>query len=116
MSDLTPRSDSSDRIPTTPKDLHPTSDIRFVMIELGKLTERIEGLKESNRGANRLQIAAIVVVLLSAAFGAWGISSQLAAANARIDRLEDRLAGKLDRLDERVSTLSERLIKLEPRH
>lgn len=28
----------------TPRDLHPTSDIRFVMIELGKLTANVERL------------------------------------------------------------------------
>lgn len=29
---------------TTPRDLHPTSDIRFVMVEVSKLTERLDNL------------------------------------------------------------------------
>ena len=41
------RSDSDQGSPVnepqgTPRELHPTSDIRFVMIEVAKLTERIE--------------------------------------------------------------------------
>ncbi len=30
-----------------PKDLYPTSDIRFVLVELGKLTEKIDNLSKS---------------------------------------------------------------------
>lgn len=37
--------------PTTPKpkDLYPTSDIRFVMIEVAKLEERVNSLIEDNK-------------------------------------------------------------------
>lgn len=37
----------SDFAQTTPRDLHPTSDIRFVMVELGKLTANVDSLISS---------------------------------------------------------------------
>lgn len=36
--------------PAAPRDLHPTSDIRLVMIQVAKLEERVNGLIEDNKG------------------------------------------------------------------
>lgn len=39
---------SPDELPQgSPRDLHPTSDIRFVMVEIGKLTSTVDGLVKS---------------------------------------------------------------------
>ena len=35
----------------TPRDLHATSDIRFVIVEIGKLTANVDRLLEGNRDA-----------------------------------------------------------------
>jgi hypothetical protein len=85
------------------------------MLELGRLTERVDGLRESGKGTNHLQIAAIVVVILLAAFGAWGFNAQLTALNAKIDHVEEQLGNKLDRLEDHTTALRDRVVKLEPR-
>lgn len=35
---------------TTPKDLHPTSDIRFVMVTIGELTTKVDALVKAVEG------------------------------------------------------------------
>jgi hypothetical protein len=45
MANKSPRSGSSAEVATTsPQDLHPTSDIRFVIHEIGKLTAKVDRL------------------------------------------------------------------------
>jgi len=49
--------------PTAPKDLYATSDIRLVMVELGKLQAKIDGLSDDNKthkGDFRLTLSGIV--------------------------------------------------------
>jgi hypothetical protein len=38
---------------TTPRDLHPTSDIRFVMVEIAKLTTKVDRLIEDVDGQDK---------------------------------------------------------------
>lgn len=46
-----PRTGSSAEIPTpSPRDLYPTSDIRFVIYEIGGLTAKVDRLIEDVRG------------------------------------------------------------------
>jgi hypothetical protein len=56
-----PPGDSSpqDFAQVTPRDLHPTSDIRFVMVEVGKLTANVDRLiddiKTQGRGLDEIK-------------------------------------------------------------
>lgn len=55
----------------TPRDLHPTSDIRFVMTEVAKLTERIDNLIErvgDMKGASKETSDKLVDIEKSIAF------------------------------------------------
>jgi len=99
----------------SPRDLSNLEEDRFLRYEMGRLTERLDGLKQSSQSTHHLQIAGIVVGLALAAFGAWGFSTQLAATNARIERLEEKLTQRLDRIDDQVRQVSDRVAKLEPR-
>jgi hypothetical protein len=45
VDDATPQDTSPDDFPqTTPRDLHQTSDIRFVMLSIGELTTKVNAL------------------------------------------------------------------------
>jgi hypothetical protein len=83
---------SDDQIPqVTPRDLHPTSDIRFVMVELGKLTSttsrlvadvekldtHIQKLNGAFNWAKGFAIAAVVLVPLCAGIIWWLIGGEL---------------------------------------
>lgn len=53
--------------PTAPRDLYSTSDIRFVMVELGKLQSKIDALGDDNKTHKsdfRLTLSGIIAVFL----------------------------------------------------
>lgn len=85
------------------------------MTELGKLTERIDGMKEAGKSTNHLQIAGLLMVLALAALGAFGFSSRFSSLEGKIDKLEERLGSRLDKLDDREAAMRDRVTKLEPR-
>ena len=62
--------------PTAPSDLYSTSDIRFVMVELGKLQSKIDALGEDNKTHKadfRLTLSGLVALfLLLGGMFAWG--------------------------------------------
>lgn len=49
VDDRSPQDTSPDEFPqTTPRDLHPTSDIRFVMLSIGELGAKVDALIKSS--------------------------------------------------------------------
>jgi hypothetical protein len=44
---ISPDTSPDDFPTTTPRDLHPTSDIRFVMLKIGELTTKVDSLMKS---------------------------------------------------------------------
>jgi hypothetical protein len=79
---------------TPPQDLYPTSDIRFVLIELGKVSNKIDGLTEAvgkqgtkidavERTVDRARTTVIVAAVILSAVGAifwWALGDRITSA------------------------------------
>jgi len=59
-----PSKTPSDLGPTTPQDLYPTSDIRFVISEISKLEERVNNLISENKH-QRSDITKLLLALVA---------------------------------------------------
>ncbi len=97
--------------PVSPKDLYPTSDIRFVLVQLGRLEERVGTLIDDNK-AHKSDFR----LILGGGLGAFLVLAGLYISGYM--RLDDRIAelakgsattvAKLDDLLQRTLVLSPR--------